>query len=195
MMSVNEDCKKLCESLVARYEASKRTDDAEPEWVLEPYDMAYDFVNGGLESIKEHYVFDGSDKKICKSVIEHLSPLLLEDGTVTESFPFPARIIHDGFKFGTTSWVFMGRKESEVEVFKTELNGIYGGKELFIVSRKMPVEILERTNGLPHPELSGFLYCGYFLKKELKVEVGPCHTIDGVINAVNGEGLIKIRKI
>ncbi|MEI7485892.1 MAG: hypothetical protein WCJ72_00555 [Chryseobacterium sp.] len=181
--------------MIEIYESSKRLDDAEPKWILSPYDMAYDFVNGGTEAIKEFWSLDGSDEEICKFIIEELSPLLLTDGTVVENFPFPPRIIHDGFKFGTTSWVFMGRNESEVEVFKTELNGAYGGKELFIISRKMPIEILEKTNGLPHPELSGFLYCGYFLEKDLKVEVGPCHTIDGVINAVNGEGLIKIRKI
>lgn len=177
-MSVNEDCKKLCEGLVARYEASKRSDEAEPEWALDPYDMAYDFVNGGVESIKENWDQDGSDEDICEFVIEHLSPLLIKDGIEDNTF-LGRRIFQDGFKVGSKSWIFMGRKESEIETWHIKLNEEYGNKKLFIVRREIPAEFINKEKGL-----TGFLYCGYFLEKEYKVEVGGHHSSDDLIKEI-----------
>lgn len=191
-MSSNEDCKKLCESLVARYESSKRGDDAEPKWTLNPFDMAYDFVNGGLKSIKENWSFDGSDEEICKSVLDYLSPLFIADGTVYESFPFPPRIIHDGFKVGTVSWVFMGRKHSNVEVLNTPKKSVYGGEKIYVVNRIVPSEIFKNIE-CNHPEIEPFVYCGYSLDKDIKVNIGPCISLDHIVDVINGDYSISIK--
>jgi hypothetical protein len=152
--------------------------------------MAYDFVNGGVESIKKHWdhakcVRDGSDEDICEFVIEHLSPLLIKDGIEDDVVLDNGlilkgkRIFHDGFKVGTPSWIFMGRKESEIETWHIKLNAEYGNKKLFIVRREIPVEFTNEKKGL-----IGFLYCGYFLEKEYKVEAGMYHSSKDLIDDV-----------
>lgn len=48
------------------------------------------------------------------AIIRAANSLKVADGTICEAFPglvgSPLRIIHDGWKVGTTSWVFFGRR-------------------------------------------------------------------------------------
>lgn len=102
------------------YQSRQRTDECEPTWVLWPYSMMRDY--GGLVA---------EDKGNADTMIGNLS---ISDGTVQEAFPglpgSPLRIIHEGCKIGTPSWVFMGRNLADSVV---ERKG-----DLVICGRKVP---------------------------------------------------------
>jgi hypothetical protein len=181
----------ICEKLIQRYERSKRNDQAEPKWVLHPYSIAYDYMKSGLDGLREYYG-DEKSSTLVEYATNDLTGLDIEDGTVYESFPFPARVIHDGFKVGTTSWVFMGRRNSNVEVLTTPKNSIYGGEDIYVVSRIIPPEINKKLKK-KHPELEPVVYCGYSLNDKIKVDIGPCITSDEVADVVGGNYSITIK--
>ena len=196
----------MCKVLVERYEKSRISGVGEPPWVLSPFDMAYGYLSGGLDAVRDTLDVDedaGSDE-VESLLSESLGSMLVEDGYVCRGGGiFPDRVIHDGFKIGTTSWVFMGRAKSPLYTIKTPTEGPYRGAELYVVERRIPKELQKRVV-MPHPELEPVAYCGYFHKdfsshnnKHLPdvgfVEVGPCMTLQEICDVVSGYGRVTIK--
>lgn len=196
----------ICKRLVERYEKSRIGGVGEPPWVLSPFDMAYGYLSGGLEAIRETVDLDedSGTGEMESWVADYLGPLLVEDGSVCRGGGlFPDRIIHDGFKLGTTSWVFMGRAKSPLYTVQTPTDGPYGGAEMYVVERRIPKELQKRIV-MPHPELEPVAYCGYFHKDCSRqknrhlpdvgfVEVGPCMTLQEITDVVSGHGRVTIK--
>lgn len=198
--------KEMCKVLVDRYERSRIEGEGEPPWVLSPFDIAYGYMEGGIEAVR-HAIDadeDSSTEELESMVEESLGGLLVADGSVCRGGGiFPDRVIHDGFKIGTTSWVFMGRASSPVHKVATPKNGPYRGAEMYVVGRAIPKE-LQRMIVRPHPELDPVVYCGYFFKDGSSrgnkhvpnvgfVEVGPCMTLSEVEDVVEGRGRVTIK--
>src|SRR5687768_579777 len=85
------------------YQARRlRQAEFEPNWIHASYELLRDYVEGKVR--------DREDKNMVKRI---LGSLTLPDGHEVYAFPgipgSPVRIIHDGWKIGTPTWVFMGR--------------------------------------------------------------------------------------
>lgn len=82
------------EQIRAWYDAHRGDAAFEPNWTHPLFQAAFE-----------------GDKEMLEAVKETLS---LPDGSVVEAFPGlpggPKRLMEDGFKVGTTSWIFFGRK-------------------------------------------------------------------------------------
>jgi hypothetical protein len=90
--------------LVKFYEAHKGDEKYEPNWIHPAFEVGYKIVD-------DPYYVDSDKGFILDGCYESIT---LPDGYVCEAFPgltdSPKRIMEDGFKVGTTSWIFMGRK-------------------------------------------------------------------------------------
>ena len=171
--------------LIGVYNSKRRTDDYEPNYIIDPYNSIFSFAgiqtNGkkaktsGLESLEDMYG-EGTEKELLEIFESNcLDSLLCPDGTVCKGGGlFPDRVIHDGFKVGTTSWVFMGRKNSPVYPVK------YMGKTLYAVGRTVPPSIQKMLKPV-HPELGNTVWCAYDLTGEFGVEIGPLFSLDQVV--------------
>lgn len=178
--------------LIQKYEQSKRTDQYEPKWILPPFNDLYNFKKDGVEYLRSIYGDHLDDNELLKIFEdETVGALLTPDGTTVNSFPFPPRVIHDGFKVGTTSWVFMGRKDSPI----VEIPHYYGSTCLAI-RREIPSQIAAKLNKI-HPELDNFVYAAYSMDEKLNLDVGPCLTFDQLVAASAGEavGTIKVMRM
>lgn len=188
-MSELEKLTKLSKELIVRYEKSKRTDGLEPFWILSPYDIAYEFDKDGIKGL-ESIFGDMESKELIEEATCTLESMMIPDATCLTEWPFPSRVIHDGFKVGTTSWVFMGRKDSPIHKI-TPSKSFYYQDEVIVISRKIPPEIAKLVKS-PHQELEPVVYCGYCLNPNIKVDIGPCMTIEEVQNIFDGHGKVTI---
>lgn len=178
--------------LIGVYNSRRRTDDYEPKYIIDPYDVIFAFQgiqeNGkksnksGVAYLKDIYG-EGSDKELLETFENNcLDSLLCPDGTVCNGHGiFPDRVIHDGYKVGTTSWVFMGRNESPVYPVK------YMGKTLYAVGRTVPPEIQKMLKPL-HPELGNTVWCAYDLDGQYGVEIGPLFSLDQIVEVARSYG-------
>jgi len=70
------------------------------------------FTKTKAKALRKYYSEDWSDKEILKYFEENtLDSMLIKDGTAFKDGFFPTRVIHDGFKVGTTSWIFYGQEK------------------------------------------------------------------------------------
>ena len=116
-----------------------------------------------------------------------LDSLLTPDGSTINSFPFPARVIHDGYKLGTISWVFMGRGDSPIVELPHYYNGV-----CYAIRRQIPASIKPKLN-IVHPELDDYVYAAYSLDPNINLDVGPCLTFEELKDAACGEGKATIK--
>lgn len=198
------------ELLVNRYNESKRTDQYEPSYVIAPYDtiLAYAGLSKteetvyskfkkllgksqkkGVDALKE--IYGGFSNSQLMNIFEGeaLDSMLTPDGTVSKGGGFfPDRVIHDGFKVGTTSWVFMGRKNSPVVPVQ------YHGKTLYAIKRDIPAEIYAKLRPL-HPECDNSVWIAYDLDGQYGLEIGPCISLDHIHQVAAGDGHISIRSV
>jgi hypothetical protein len=102
----------------------------EPNWIHATYELLRDYSEGKVR--------DRDDKQMVKAI---LASLTMPDCEEVKAFPgmpgSPVRIIHDGWKVGTSTWVFMGRAlpGSLVEAL---------GNGWILVDRPVPPEIRKR---------------------------------------------------
>ncbi len=197
------------ETLYKRYEASKRTDAYEPKYTLHPFDEIYAYLGKlpeksgmfkfmkkppmqGVAALRHHYDAseEDSDADMLKQFEENtLDSLLIPDGFVASGGGFfPDRVIHDGFKVGTTSWIFMGRKNSPVVPIK------YHGHTLYATNRTIPDEIARKLK-TTHPELGFTMWCAYDLDGKYGVEIGPCFSLDQIQQAADTGGHFTVRPV
>lgn len=97
-----DEMKQFAQKMIDYYNAGRRQDEFEPKWVLPPFDLA--FV-GDLESLGQEWPRKEMRAELCddKAIF------------VRDCSPFGTRIIQGGFKVGTASWVFLGRRDSPIE--------------------------------------------------------------------------------
>ena len=99
----------------------------EPSWTHAAYELIQQY-SIGLVSKENMYIRE--------LIFSHE----FEDGNETQAFPgipnSPTRIMHDGWKIGTPTWVFMGRSE-EPE------NARYLGENWVAVKRNIPKELIK----------------------------------------------------
>jgi hypothetical protein len=179
---LNSKLNEISKKLINRYEESKRKDETEPTWILSPYDIAYNFMKDGVKSLVA-YFGEESEEELLKNALDCLEHIFTEDLTLYNDGLFPTRIIHDGFKFGTPSWIFMNRKNSKLHVVKPAKD-FYYQDDIYVVSRPIPPEILKMIR--MHPELDSVLYCGYSLNNDIKVDIGPCNSLDNILEITGG---------
>jgi hypothetical protein len=171
--------------LIQGYEVSRRIDGYEPNYIISPYDVIYAYAGknpdgtasktSGIKALHKAYGDDYSDEAILKLFEEDaLDALLTPDGSVSKGGGlFPDRVIHDGYKIGTTSWIFMNRKFSKVYPIK------YMNHKLYAVCRAIP-ENMQKLLKPVHPELGYNMWCAYDLDGRFGVEIGPCFSLDQI---------------
>jgi hypothetical protein len=183
----------LCKTLKNRYLNSARKDQYEPTWKLDPFDAVFEIDKFGINGIKGWF---GAEEDECNvtEALEHLSALMDKDGTIytCKMGIFPKRVVHDGYKVGTTSWVFMGRRNSPIILAKTKKDGMYRGNEVCIIQRRIPLDALKVLFKPSHPELEPIVWAGYFMDPSLRLEFGPCFTKEEIFDAIEGNGRITI---
>jgi hypothetical protein len=93
----SENIKTLVKKMIRYYESTRRTDDLEPNWILYPFNLAYE---NKYDELAELALPDdlGDDD----SIRPWQEPL------------FGPRVLQGGIKIGTSSWVFLGRRDSRV---------------------------------------------------------------------------------
>lgn len=135
-MTLKEKAKRLWQ----RYQVRRRTDEYEPPWIHPGYELIKKYLDGTIHK----------DER--ESAVGIIKSHDLKDGQIVSSFGFEGRVMHDGWKVGTPSWIFMGRKFCEPEIID---NG------WIMISRELPDDIaamVHRPNGARawmayHPQL------------------------------------------
>lgn len=159
------DPKDRCLFIWDHYLSRKRKDDYEPDWILEPYALVKKFIDlqdGADLDEKEYFILN-------ETIKSHLQA----DGTevpVKTGFPNEgSRIMHDCWKAGSFTWLFMGRSES---------NEIFNHKDFVIISRTLPDDLY----GLLDKEVFApqTLFAAY-KKASNSTNVGPAVCIDDLL--------------
>lgn len=101
-MNLEPDFKTQCIKLVEHYKSRQLKSDLEPKWTHEAYQFAFDFIADLPLNEKQLWILNGTVKS-------HNLP----DGVavpVDKRQPQGSqRIVHDGWKAGSCTWIFMGR--------------------------------------------------------------------------------------
>jgi len=117
-----KDFKEKVQLIWNNYEDRRLKSELEPEWIHTGYEIAFRFTQEKSLDKNEMYLLN----QIVKS---HSLP----DGSSVHAFPdrpnSPMRIIHDGWKAGTPTWIFMGRSSE---------NCVDLGSNWVAVSRTLP---------------------------------------------------------
>lgn len=119
------------------YQSRKLASNLEPNWTHVAYDVVRKLSEKSLTDTEDDYHL----------AMEVISSHALPDGFSVAAFPgmpsSPMRIIHDGWKSGTPTWIFMGRS------FPEAAQDIGGG--WVAVSRTLPDELFKmmEKNGAP----------------------------------------------
>lgn len=156
---------------------------------LEPH-----WIHAGYEIIKKYADWDGMGQypPDCGADEEHLMIEIchshaLKDGFSVPAFPgqpnSPMRIIHDGWKSGTPSWIFMGRA-------LTPESAIHLGAGFVAVQRTVPAELYDQMDKKAAPPT---LWMAYNLHQQMGLTaltsnvIGPAVLFSQLWEAVNVE--------
>lgn len=146
----------------------------EPEWMHPAYEILQKFIQGSLPVEKMNLVKEIIASHEC------------EDGrTVTVQPGVPAsgkRVMHDGWKIGSSTWVFMGRKD-----YAKRLND-----DWILVSRKIPDKIfsLNFESDLPNE-----VWIAYHRRRQMGFSpmdnfIGPTPYLDDLYSEFDKMGLV-----
>jgi len=149
------------------YLSRRLQSDLEPSWVHPDYDLFQKYLENTIkkdellrlaEIIKSHELPDGSEVAQFRNKPKG-----------------PMRIIHEGWKVGSPTWVFMGRN---LHPNATE----YLGKGWVAVCREIPPDIYK----LFDPSIPNLVWVAYQLEKAMTDEncVGPAVFYDDFIQGV-----------
>lgn len=160
-----------CECMWNHYLDRKRDDEYEPSWVLKPYLILRKYMDDSKSlDEKEFFILN----EMLKS---HAQP----DGTevpVKTGFPNEgSRIMHDCWKAGSFTWLFMGRKYSnDISIVNNDN---------VIISRKLPdsmYDLIDKSVFAPQT-----LFASYNIADESK-NLGPAVSLDDLIEEINLKG-------
>jgi hypothetical protein len=149
----------------------KRLDDYEPSWTLSPYSIVKKALDNkdNLDAVlNEHDFF-----LISETIKSHYQKNGIEVPIKT-GFPNEgSRIMHDCWKAGSFTWIFMGRTECQ-----PFLNGNYT-----VISRKIPDDMYDLLDKEYAPQT---LFAAYDRLDESK-NIGPAVTLESLLNEINKE--------
>lgn len=165
--------KKDCERIWEIY-LSRKLNQYEPEWTHYAYELVFKHINNQNLSQKDL----------------HLIQQIIKSHSLPDGYSVPAivgkpngdfRIIHDGWKAGTPTWIFMGRKQDTVFPLKNDW---------IAVKRTLPTHLYDLLNKELAPDT---LWLAYHLKKQMKFEsdescIGPAISYEQLINEMNRLG-------
>lgn len=155
-----------CSFLWDHYLSRKRQDEFEPSWVLQPYSLVKSFLDAKGEASAP--LNDGDYFVLNETIKSHLQ----KDGTevpIRTGFPNEgSRIMHDCWKAGSFSWVFMGRIEAK---------DIFDYKNFVILSRALPDHLYDLLDKDFAPQT---LFVAYE-RTDISKNVGPAICIDDLI--------------
>lgn len=157
------------------YESRKLNSALEPKWIHAAYDAVKKFVDG---------VADENEKNLVREIVSSHS---LKDGYSVPAFPgmpsSPMRIIHDGWKSGTPTWIFMGRALSPDSVEDI-------GNGWVAVKRSLPDDLYKLIDPKAAPAT---LWVAYHLDRQMGTSaltancVGPAMSKKELLSAVELE--------
>jgi len=155
-----------CSFLWEHYLSRKRQDNFEPLWVLKPYSLVKSFLD--LEG-KTEGVFTEQDYFVLNETIKsHVQ----RDGTevpIKTGFPNEgSRIMHDCWKAGSFSWLFMGR---------TAAQDIFEHKGFVVLSRALPDHLYDLLDKDFAPQT---LFAAYSVENDSK-NIGPAVCVDDLL--------------
>lgn len=151
------------------YESRKLLNDMEPTWTH----LAY-------QAIKEYLDGDMQNKEFVAEIVHSHE---LADGSTVSSFPgipnSPRRVLHDGWKIGTPTWVFMGRNEHGAA---TRIN-----EKWVAVKRIIPDQIFKEnfSNDLPRD-----VWIAYNINKQMGTTastancIGPAFSYEQLVGEI-----------
>lgn len=156
------------------YESRKLQSELEPKWIHAGYEIVFKYINGSVTPEEKQFVQ------------EIVSSHSLKDGYSVAAFPGtpsgPMRIIHDGWKSGTPTWIFMGRAEPGAAKMI--------GDGWVAVQRSLPAAFYQLMDQKAAPPT---LWIAYHLEKQMGVSamtsncIGPATSYDELLGAVNDE--------
>jgi hypothetical protein len=155
-----------CSFLWDHYVSRKRQDSFEPSWVLKPYSLVKSFLdlNGKTDG-----VFSENDYFVLNETIK--SHLQKDGSEVPIKTGFPnegSRIMHDCWKAGSFSWVFMGRQTT---------HDIFDYKGFTVLSRTLPDHLYDLLDKDFAPQT---LFACYNMLDESK-NIGPAVCVDDLL--------------
>ena len=150
------------------YKSRRLQSSLEPMWIHEAYDIVKKYLNDEIQKEEMPTLYD-----IIKS---HSLP----DGTEVSMNPnMPRsgiRIMHEGWKIGTPTWIFMGRSLPDaIKVI---------GSKWIAVKREVPTEYMK----LFDPELPNVIWFAYHLDKMMGIKeqncIGPSLDYDALVEEI-----------
>jgi len=159
-----------CSFIWDHYISRKRLDDYEPSWALSPYSTVKKAIDNkdNLEVLTERDYF-----LINETIKSHLQ----KDGTevpIRTGFPNEgSRIMHDCWKAGSFTWIFMGRIECQAF-----LHGNYA-----VISRRLPDDMYDLLDKDYAPQT---LFAAYDRLDESK-NIGPAVTLEYLLREIDKE--------
>jgi hypothetical protein len=156
-------------AIICDFYKSKRLDNnLEPMWIHRAYEIA------------QHYLDDKLPKEEMGILHEVIRSHLMPDGTEVLSMPnvpkSPIRIMHQGWKIGTPTWIFMGRNEPDAV---TDL-----GKKWVAVKRTVPPDLYKSFD----PKIPDAIWLAYNLEKQFGLDskncIGPALYLNQLVKIV-----------
>jgi hypothetical protein len=169
--------KKKVQLIWDHYQSRKLPEETlEPKWIHAGYELAYNYLQGKTLEPDELEVLD-----------QVISSHTLEDGFTVPAFSgqpqSPMRIIHDGWKSGTPTWIFMGRAF-------TPDSAVHLGADWVAVQRTLPDELYSQMDPKAAPPT---LWMAYNLKSQMGMTaltsnvIGPAISFNQLWQAVNAD--------
>lgn len=165
---LEEKARIVCE----HYESRVLDNELEPRWMHPAYECVQRLYDGNATE----------DEK--QMALEIISSHSLKDGYSVSAFPgmpgSPMRIIHDGWKSGTPTWIFMGRS------FPDAAKDI--GNGWVAVQRSLPPEFYRLIDASAAPPT---LWIAYHLDQQMGMSaltancIGPAMSLPELIEAVD----------
>ena len=152
------------------------TGSLEPNWIHYGYELLKKALDGEKQSKKDFSLVD--------QIIESHS---FKDGHLVPAFPgqpqSPLRVIHDGWKAGTPTWIFMGRA-------LTADSAVHLGGGWVAVQRTLPEDFYK---DLDQDAAPATLWMAYHMDKQMGMTaltsnvIGPAVSFDDLWAAVDAE--------
>lgn len=157
----------ICGFLWNHYLSRKRKDEYEPFWIIKPYSLAKKYLDNKSSFSEDDYFI------LNQLIKSHLS----KDGSevpVRTGFPNEgSRIMHDSWKAGSFTWIFMGRSFTDDISFY---------KGFVVLSRTLPKELFDSLD----TDAPQTLFAAYDKSNELK-NIGPAIYLDDLFFEIDKE--------
>lgn len=158
-----------CRAIWDHYLSRKRNDSFEPNWILRPYELAKLYA----ESEGKPDGFSDNDYFLLNETIKSHSQKNGNEVPVKTGFPNEgSRVMHDCWKAGSFTWIFMGRAEAK---------DAFLHKEFVILSRTLPddlYKVIDKSIFAPQT-----LFAAYNLF-DVSKNTGPAVCLDDLLNAL-----------